>query len=199
MNGHEIEGRALVVNNTYSEKNRMELESLLRPSQNKEIRYGEAVPADEAPAAISRAVASLPPERMFELLKGMKSYVANNPNEARQMLLQNPTLAYALLHAQVIMRIVDPHTACSMLHRANPIPEVLMPIEPSMMMPSVVPRIEEPSLPRPPPPIVSANPPAPTICTSTIDFFTFFTFNSIIFKFFLKDYNNRLIMYLLTH
>ena len=27
------------------------------------------------------------------------------------MLLQNPQLAYALLQAQVVMRIVDPHTA----------------------------------------------------------------------------------------
>lgn len=28
------------------------------------------------------------------------------------MLLQNPQLAYALLQAQVVMRIVDPSTAC---------------------------------------------------------------------------------------
>lgn len=36
----------------------------------------------------------------------------NNPTEARTMLLQNPQLAYALLQAQVVMRIVDPTTAC---------------------------------------------------------------------------------------
>lgn len=35
----------------------------------------------------------------------------NNPTEARQMLLQNPQLAYALIQAQVVMRIVDPQTA----------------------------------------------------------------------------------------
>lgn len=35
----------------------------------------------------------------------------NNPSEARQMLLQNPQLAYALLQAMVVMRIVDPQTA----------------------------------------------------------------------------------------
>lgn len=28
------------------------------------------------------------------------------------MLLQNPQLAYALLQAQVVMKIVDPQTAC---------------------------------------------------------------------------------------
>lgn len=40
----------------------------------------------------------------------------NNPTEARNMLLQNPQLAYALLQAQVIMRIVDPATAVVKLH-----------------------------------------------------------------------------------
>jgi hypothetical protein len=73
--------------------------------------YGEAVQADKAPEAISKAVASLPPEQMFELMKQMKLCVQNNPSEARAMLLQNPQLAYALLQAQVVMRIVDPHIA----------------------------------------------------------------------------------------
>lgn len=42
----------------------------------------------------------------------IKNYLLqNNPDEARKMLLQNPQLAYALLQAQVIMRIVDPATA----------------------------------------------------------------------------------------
>lgn len=35
----------------------------------------------------------------------------NNPTEARTMLLLNPQLAYALLQAQVVMRIVDPQIA----------------------------------------------------------------------------------------
>lgn len=35
----------------------------------------------------------------------------NSPQEARNMLLQNPQLAYALLQAQVVMRIVDPEIA----------------------------------------------------------------------------------------
>ena len=170
LNGYEIGGRTLRVDNACTEKSRMEMQSLLQ-GQNTENPYGEAVHADKAPEAISKAVASLPPEQMFELMKQMKLCVQNNPNEARQMLLQNPQLAYALLQAQVVMRIVDPHTAVSMLHRANPIPGVLIPPEkPSMAMPPVVPRIEEPWLSRPPPPIVVANPPAPTIFASTSNF-----------------------------
>lgn len=34
--------------------------------------YGEAVDPDKAPEAISKAVATLPPEQMFELMKQMK-------------------------------------------------------------------------------------------------------------------------------
>lgn len=106
----------------------MEMQSLLQ-GPVVENPYGEAVQADKAPEAISKAVASLPPEQMFELMKQMKLCVQNNPSEARAMLLQNPQLAYALLQAQVVMRIVDPHTAVSMLHKANPIPTPLLPAE----------------------------------------------------------------------
>ena len=37
--------------------------------------------------------------------------IQNNPNEARNMLLENPQLAYALLQAQIVMKIVDPQVA----------------------------------------------------------------------------------------
>lgn len=53
----------------------------------------------------------------FKILFGQKKYfslqlcVQNSPQEARNMLLQNPQLAYALLQAQVVMRIVDPEIA----------------------------------------------------------------------------------------
>lgn len=99
--------------------------------------YGEEVEPAKAPEAISKAVASLPPEQMYELMKQMKVFILswdksatvcfwqwlditlvlfqlciqNNPNEARNMLLQNPQLAYALLQAQIVMKIVDPKVA----------------------------------------------------------------------------------------
>ncbi|XP_015187335.1 PREDICTED: cleavage stimulation factor subunit 2 isoform X2 [Polistes dominula] len=166
LNGYEIGGRTLRVDNACTEKSRMEMQSLLQ-GQNTENPYGEAVQADKAPEAISKAVASLPPEQMFELMKHMKICVQNNPNEARQMLLQNPQLAYALLQAQVVMRIVDPHTAVSMLHKANPIPSVLTPSEKPVVH-QIPPRIEEPwAAPRPTP--VVANPPAPIFAGQDVD------------------------------
>lgn len=43
----------------------------------------------------------------------------NNPNEARNMLLQNPQLAYALLQAQIIMKMIDPQVAMVSTFRIN--------------------------------------------------------------------------------
>jgi len=44
-------------------------------------------------------------------LCSLQMCIQNNPNEARNMLLQNPQLAYALLQAQIVMKIVDPQVA----------------------------------------------------------------------------------------
>ncbi|XP_006609943.1 cleavage stimulation factor subunit 2 isoform X1 [Apis laboriosa] len=165
LNGYEIGGRTLRVDNACTEKSRMEMQSLLQ-GQNTENPYGEAVQSDKAPEAISKAVASLPPEQMFELMKQMKLCVQNNPNEARQMLLQNPQLAYALLQAQVVMRIVDPHTAVNMLHKANPIPGVLTPSDKPNVH-SVAPRIEEPWAPTRPATVT--NPPASIFAGQDVD------------------------------
>uniref|UniRef100_A0A3Q2UK73 Cleavage stimulation factor, 3' pre-RNA, subunit 2 n=1 Tax=Fundulus heteroclitus TaxID=8078 RepID=A0A3Q2UK73_FUNHE len=117
LNGREFSGRALRVDNAASEKNKEELKSLGTGAPIIESPYGDNVLPEEAPESISRAVASLPPEQMFELMKQMKLCVQNSPQEARNMLLQNPQLAYALLQAQVVMRIVDPEIALKMLHR----------------------------------------------------------------------------------
>lgn len=73
--------------------------------------YGEHCDSELAPEIITKTVASLPPEQMYELMKQMKLCVENNPHEARQMLLLNPQLSYALLQSMVVMRIVDPQTA----------------------------------------------------------------------------------------
>lgn len=88
----------------------MEMQQLLQGPQV-ENPYGPMCEPENAPEAITKTVASLPPEQMYELMKQMKTCIQNNPTEARQMLLLNPQLAYALLQAQVVMRIIDPQTA----------------------------------------------------------------------------------------
>ena len=87
--------------------------------------FGAPCEPGRAPDVVSKAVASLPPEQMFQLMQQMKMCIQNNPHEARTMLLQNPQLAYALLQAQVVMKIVDPETAVTMLHKTPaPVPPV---------------------------------------------------------------------------
>ncbi|KAJ8718960.1 hypothetical protein PYW07_016516 [Mythimna separata] len=160
LNGYEIGGRSLRVDNACTEKSRMEMQALMQGPQI-ENPYGDPVEPEKAPEAISKAVATLPPEQMFELMKQMKLCIQNNPSEARNMMLQNPQLAYALLQAQVIMRIVDPATAVSMLHPSNPLPPLIQPgdkIPPqNHYMPSNPPREPPPQMP----PLLAAPVPPP--------------------------------------
>lgn len=115
LNAFEIGGRPLRVDNACTEKSRMEMQSLMTGPVI-ESPYGPDVEPGQAPEAISNAVASLPPEQMFELMRQMQVCVRSNRTEARTMLLNNPQLAYALLQAQVVMRIIDPKTAVQLLH-----------------------------------------------------------------------------------
>lgn len=138
LNGYEIGGRTLRVDNACTEKSRMEMQQLLQGPQI-ENPFGDPCLPEQAPEIITKTVASLPPEEMFELMKQMKHCIQNNPSEARQMLLMNPQLAYALLQCMVIMKIIDPQTGLSMLFKANQVPPVfgqnLAPIQPQQPMP----------------------------------------------------------------
>jgi len=140
LNGFEIAGRTLRVDNACTEKSRMEMQSLLAEPVA-ESPFGPACEPGRAPETISKAVASLPPEQMFTLMQQMKVCIQNNPQEARTMLLQNPQLAYALLQAQVVMRIVDPETAVTMLHKTPPA------VPPVGVMPSARPPTIQPGPP----------------------------------------------------
>lgn len=134
LNGYEIGGRALRVDNACTEKSRMEMAALLQGPQI-DNPYGDPCDPEMAPEIVTKTVVSLPPEQMYELMKQMKTCFQNNPVEARNMLLQNPQLAYALLQAQVVMRIVDPATAVTFLHKANQMPSII-PGEPMSIPPS---------------------------------------------------------------
>lgn len=128
LNSYEFSGRTLRVDKASSQADELRMIHQQTGGPPVENPYGENVSADKAPEAISKAVASLPPEQMYELMKQMKLCIQNNMNEARTMLLNNPQLAYALLQAQVIMKIVEPQVAMALLHRK---PEQIPPIMPA--------------------------------------------------------------------
>ena len=70
--------------------------------QQEENPYGPEPEKGKAPEVIARTVASMPPEKMFELMRSMKETVNNNPQMARQLLMENPQLSYALLQVFII-------------------------------------------------------------------------------------------------
>lgn len=152
LNNYELNGRNLRVDNAANEKNRDEAERRNNQQQQPQQQlppmapssipmgpmapqfenpYGADCEPQEAPEIISRAVANLPPEQMFELASQMKQCIETNPNEARNMLMQNPQLAFALLQALVVMKIIDPQIASSMLHRPPTSTPVMPSVEPT--------------------------------------------------------------------
>lgn len=134
LNNYELNGRTLRVDSAANERNREEMRNLPpanvapAPQPFIESPYGAPdVDPEKAPEAISKAVANLPPEQMFELARQMRNCIQSNPHEARNMLMQNPQLAYALLQALVVMRAVKPEVAASILHRPSPNTAPVMP------------------------------------------------------------------------
>ncbi|CAJ0941642.1 unnamed protein product, partial [Mesorhabditis belari] len=122
LNGYEIGGRNLRVNSAAAGDSTAEELSLLQ--QAFAVRQDESPhgPIEgKAPEAGLRAVASLPPEKMFEIMKQLKDACKANPQEVKKMLMDNPQLSYALLQAQIVMRIVDPQVALAMLQRETPV------------------------------------------------------------------------------
>uniref|UniRef100_A0AAG5DQS3 RRM domain-containing protein n=1 Tax=Anopheles atroparvus TaxID=41427 RepID=A0AAG5DQS3_ANOAO len=134
LNGYEFGGRALRVDNACTEKSRMEMAALLQGPQV-ECPYGEECEPTETPDIIAKAVTSLQPDQMYELMRQAKACIQNDPDEARNMLLENPQLTYALLQAAVVMRIVDANTAPTFLHGRNEMPPVLTD-DPASVMPT---------------------------------------------------------------
>lgn len=129
LNSYELNGRNLRVDTATNERFKEEIKNLQMSLSGStfESPYGQEVEPDKAPEQIAKVISSLPPEQMFEIAKQMKHCVLTNPNEARNMLLQNPQLAYALLQLLVVMRAIDVQTASSILYKPNPPP---MPIQP---------------------------------------------------------------------
>lgn len=118
LNGYELNGRALRVDNAASEKSKEELKNLQASLGGPPVEspFGEEVTPDMAPERVAKIISSLPPEQLYGLMTEMKVCIENNPNEARTLLMQNPQLSYALLQAQVVMKIIEPEIAVAMLH-----------------------------------------------------------------------------------
>ena len=122
LNGKEIFGRSLRVDHATSERNKNQFNEdgtlkVIAPPPDSE--YGEFCDPSVAPEVINKVVSNLPPDQMYQLMHQMKCCIENNPEDVKTMLLQNPQLGYAFLQCQVIMKLIDPSTALSLLYPHN--------------------------------------------------------------------------------
>ena len=67
---------------------------------------------------------NLPPEQVVDLMKQMQTIIKEYPTEARNILIQNPQLTYAMLQSLVIMGLVPPSEAVNMLHKRADVPSI---------------------------------------------------------------------------
>lgn len=80
-----------------------------------ESPYGDSCPTEEAPESISRAVASLPPEQMFELMKQMKVSTRRDEYKSGQDVLT--FVWFALVYEKFIKSVI---VAYCHLHSLSP-------------------------------------------------------------------------------
>jgi cleavage stimulation factor subunit 2 len=57
-------------------------------------------------------------------MKQMQTIIKEYPTEARNILIQNPQLTYAMLQSLVIMGVITPNEAANLLHKRPEIPSI---------------------------------------------------------------------------
>ncbi|KZV87788.1 hypothetical protein EXIGLDRAFT_195577 [Exidia glandulosa HHB12029] len=128
---------------------------------------------------ITQSLAAMRPPQAYELLAQMKAFIINSPEQAHQLLVSHPQLAYALFQALLLHQIVDPAVLQRMLGaaQAQPPPSAYgaqpqPPIPPPSVRPPMPAYMQPPMgmMPQPPPNLYAGAPqqmpayppPAPT-------------------------------------
>ena len=144
LNGHDLGGRQLRVDSATNERARDEPEQQQQQQQvvndNAQLQQMQhqqppiAEPLVDAQTVINNVLCSLPPEQLFEICKQLKSSLLVNPNETRQILVQNPQLSFAILQSLVMIKAIDAQTAMNTLHKQLMQPAALQPapLQPAM-------------------------------------------------------------------
>jgi len=89
---------------------------------------------------------NLPPEQVVDLMKQMQTIIKEYPVEARNILIQNPQLTYAMLQSLVIMDLIPPNEAAAMLHKRPDISS-LNPTSAPNLIPNLFPQAPLPIVP----------------------------------------------------
>ncbi|CAG0886175.1 unnamed protein product [Cyprideis torosa] len=88
--------------------------------------------------AMAEAVSALTAADMFELMRKIHSVMQESPETAREMLLKNNSLAWALIDSCLKLKIVDPEVAVRTLHKHHPNPVPIQDTRPPTAAPPVV-------------------------------------------------------------
>jgi cleavage stimulation factor subunit 2 len=120
LQNYEINGRPIRVG--YADKDTMPLPQTEGTVDTKRDNHGPPppqhhyqAPAPQEPAVkpeqlVQTAVQSVPQEKLLQVIVHLKMLAQASPGQARQLLLQNPQLGYAVLEALQRMQMVDVNT-----------------------------------------------------------------------------------------
>jgi cleavage stimulation factor subunit 2 len=75
--------------------------------------------APSIPETINSMLDGLNNIQLYDIVSKMKLFIQSNPDQARQLLLSHPPLAYALLQAQALLGMIQIHTVQKILSK-NP-------------------------------------------------------------------------------
>jgi cleavage stimulation factor subunit 2 len=139
LNGFEFGGRTLRVDKASSQADELRLlhvQTTVGTSTFETVQSANITP-DKIPEVIARTIGkqyfclflflfsiyiflllvNLPPEQVVDLMKQMQNIITEYPIEARNILIQNPQLTYAMLQSLVIMGLIPQSEAANMLHK----------------------------------------------------------------------------------
>jgi len=126
LNGFEFGGRTLRVDKASSQADELRLlhqQTTIGAPAFETVQSANVTP-DKVPEVIARTIVNLPPEQVVDLMKQMQNIITEYPTEARNILIQNPQLTYAMLQSLVIMGLIPPNEAVNMLHKRPDVPSI---------------------------------------------------------------------------
>ena len=89
-----------------------------RPESKNAESPTDATPNVTSVEQITATLGSMDTEQIMEVIVQMKALVASQSDEARELLIANPHLAYALFQSLIMMGLIDPEVIASVIQHS---------------------------------------------------------------------------------